>query len=185
MFCSVLIELLQYSGLILYLIHTNCTTLVHLINQWKANNLDIWNYKYHDPTEKNLDHSEQDLGEHADSTWPVCLTMLRKRWQHLRQEENLIYQLQDPITDNLNHCQSCLNQSYAYNDLHMGVWPQLFDGVARVAIYAGARAIDDGHGDISMDQANALQHWTLGPTIGNRHVFESRFTTIGDKALAM
>lgn len=67
----------------------------------------------------------------------------------------------------------------------MGVWPQLFDGVARVAIYAGARAIDDGHGDISVDQANALQHRPLGPTIGNRHVFESCFTTIGDKASLM
>lgn len=67
----------------------------------------------------------------------------------------------------------------------MGVWPQLFDGVAGVAVYAGAGAVDDGHGDVGVDQANTLQHGPLGPTVGNRHVLESRLTTGGDKALAM
>lgn len=65
----------------------------------------------------------------------------------------------------------------AYHDLHTRVGPGILDGAARVAVDAGAGAVDDRDGDVPPDEAHSLQHGPLSPTVGDGHVLEGRLAT--------
>lgn len=60
----------------------------------------------------------------------------------------------------------------------MRVWPQLSDGAARVAVYAGAGAIDYSDGDLWPQLIHPLQHRPLSPAVGNSHILKSCFPTV-------
>lgn len=60
----------------------------------------------------------------------------------------------------------------AHNDLHVRAAPQLSDGVAGVAVDAGARAVHHADGDVLGNEAHPLQHRPLRPPVRDRHVLK-------------
>lgn len=60
----------------------------------------------------------------------------------------------------------------------MRVWPHLFDGAARVAVYSGAGSVDDGDGNLRLKLVHPLQHRSLSPAVGNGHILKSCFPTV-------
>lgn len=62
----------------------------------------------------------------------------------------------------------------SYCDFHVG--SGFLEGVSGVAVDAGARPVDEGHGNVGLDLADPLQHGPLGPAVGDGHVRKRRFS---------
>ena len=60
----------------------------------------------------------------------------------------------------------------------MRAGPHLFDAAARVAVYAGAGAVDDGDGDVRLKLVHPLQHRPRSPAARNAHILKGGFPTV-------